>query len=208
MAVRSRGVRSASALLEDIERGSRDAGRIAANRAADRVKTEASRRTRAVYNIKKKDLDRYIQVSKVGRNQTAGTASVKLEVRPIPLRQFGARVRMRTIEGVDSLGRAIGRKPTITVKLFKSGSRQWIRPAFPLHQRFTGPLQGGDAIRRRIGSARDRLTPLRFLTFPDSFRQKLVPALNKFAGDRVAVEFRAAWRKRFRGQRRLRGPGS
>lgn len=205
MAVSARGIRSAKQAVASVTKDARDASRMAANRTARSVKTEASRRTRAVYAIKKKTLDQYISAETQGK-QEDGPASVTLKVRGLPARAFSPRVRMRTIPGVDSLGRRIGRQPTVTLKIYRDAAREWIYPAFPLHQRYTGALQAGDAVRRRIGNDRDKLTSLRYVTFPESLRRRMIPALDDYAGDRIVIEFKAAWRKQQRGRTRLRQP--
>lgn len=109
--------------------------------------------------------------------------------------------------------------PTIWVKRFRNGSAKQLGAYFPLHQRTSGALAGGESVRRRVGSnasgrgvSRDaqyegnKLTGVRYYTFPKRFLAEIQPQLVEFVGSRGQVELRAAYRKWFRGQRVLRVP--
>lgn len=180
------------------------------------TKQEASRLTCKTYAIAAADLDPYITFTAARSAQ--GGASVRLLARPLPLSVFRPTVKMQTFTLRSSAGRTYKRKlPTIWLKRFVKGSAKQLKPYFPLHQRSTGPLASDDRAARRIGTPgnfvfnsqgapSDKLTGVRFYTFPKRFLQKLRPQLVEFIGDRGNLELRGAFRKRFKGMRVLRGP--
>lgn len=188
----------AARVYSSVERASRTAGRQSVNRVANTVRSQAAKRTAAVYNLRQKTLRKAISIK--GASQGGDTATVTLHIRAVPLTEFSPRVRMQTFRFTDSLGRRVNRRlPTVRLRIFKSGSARYIGPAFPLRQRYSGGLAPGDTIRRRAGSSRGKLTALRYYTFPNRFlRQRLMPQLRDVVDDRVGVEFRAAHRNQLR----------
>ncbi len=185
-----------------VERASATAGRQSVNRVANTVRSQAAKRTSAVYNLRQKTLRDAISIK--GASKGDDTATVTLHIRAVPLTEFSPRVRMQTFKFTDSLGRKVNRRlPTVRLRIFRGGSPRYIRPAFPLRQRYSGGLAAGDTIRRRTGSARGKLTSLRYYTFPNRFlRERLMPQLRDVVDDRLGIEFRAAHRNQLR---RLRG---
>lgn len=188
----------AARVYSAVERASRTAGRQSVNRVANTVRSQAAKRTSAVYNLRQKTLRTAISIK--GASQGDDTATVTLHIRAVPLTEFSPRVRMQTFRFTDSLGRRVNRRlPTVRLRIFKSGSARYIRPAFPLRQRYSGGLAPGDTIRRRAGSSRGKLTALRYYTFPNRFlRQRLMPQLRDVVDDRLGIEFRAAHRNQLR----------
>jgi hypothetical protein len=181
---------------------------------ANATKGEASRLTRQKYAIGESDLDPFIRVSKLG-NTPQGGASVTLLARPLPLSVFRPTVKMQTYTLKSRAGRTYTRKlPTVWVKRFARGSAKQLKPYFPLHQRRNGLLAAGDRAARRVGNTKvgrdgyegNKLTGVRFYTFPKTFLQTIRPQLVDFVGARGSLELREAFRKNFKGMRVLRGP--
>ena len=199
----------------------REAANAAAELTARATRLEAIRLTTRRYNLDADTLDPYVVGSYGKGGRTDGWSSVTLLARPVPIQVFNPAVRMRTFRLVSR-----GRRPktysrslpTIVVKRMRQGSAKQLHPYFPLHQRTSGPLSPGDAVRRRIGSGRgdgrsvktpysgNKLTGVRYYTFPKRFLDEIKPQLVEFVGDRGQVELRGALRKRLRDQRVLRGP--
>jgi|GEM_PF-6111930 len=188
----------AARVYSAVERASRTAGRQSVNRVANTVRSQAAKRTSAVYNLRQKTLREAISIK--GASQGDDTATVTLHIRAVPLTEFSPRVRMQTFRFTDSLGRRVNRRlPTVRLRIFRGGSARYIRPAFPLRQRYSGRLAAGDTIRRRAGSSRGKLTSLRYYTFPNRFlRERLMPQLRDVVDDRLGIEFRAAHRNQLR----------
>lgn len=201
--------------LQALGPAAREAAREAVNTVAKNLAAGARDRTTAVYNIAAGDLAQFIGIKPAP--QGSRRASVTLKVRAIPHEKFSPTVSM-----VPTPVRIFGRKTPATIplaqvslKIYRNGAPRVLRGYFPLRQRTSGALRKGEALRRRVGKSLKRrdgtegakLTGLRYVTFPRRFLDRLLPELQKAAGDDVLVQFNAAWRKRTsRGQRELRGP--
>lgn len=169
------------------------------NRAAQRARAFAIRRTSEIYNLTARQLQPYLVLRRASRGQNS--ASLVFRLRAIPIEQFKPRIEMRRLT-YTRLGRSITRRlATVHLQLFRSGPAEYVRPAFPLQQRTSGRLRTGEKIRRRIGPVRDRLTLLKYYTFPLKFLQEtLLPQTAAFAGETLNIEFERAVR-RWRGDR-------
>lgn len=186
-------------------------------KVAKGTKGEASRLTRKTYAISEQDLDPFIAIGRLG-NTPQGGASVTLKARPLPLSVFQPTVKMQTYTLTSSKGKSYARKlPTLYVKRFARGAAKQLKPYFPMHQRSNGPMSASDRAVRRIGSkgnfiynsrgdAAEKLTGVRFYTFPKAFLSKIRPQLVSYVGVQGSLELRAAFRKQFKGMRVLRGP--
>lgn len=200
------GLEGALAELSALPADAQAAAQEATQAVARSTKRRAITLTTQRYNLSADALDPFVEIGPVG-NTPYGGASVTLRARPIPISAFAPQVRMRTFTLTSSRGRTYTRKlPTILVKRFRKGGAKPLRPFFPLRQRSDGPLAASDDVRRRIGQARERLTVPRFYTFPKRFLDEIRPQLVEHVGAQGSVELRAAWRKRHKGYRVLRGP--
>lgn len=201
------GAAATAAGLRDL--GERLAGpeaRRAVDEAAAAIGREARRRTEAVYNLRANAISPYINVRSAQAVKGTALARVELAVRAIPIEVFAPQVRMQTFSYTDSRGRRVTRElPAVYFTRLRGGAPRYLRVAFPLQQRNSGALSAGDSIRRRIGPDRDRLTRLRYFTFPSRFlKQDLLPHLKQFGGDSVRVSLREAIRTLTKRGRTLR----
>lgn len=165
------------------------------NRTIDRARTFAGRKTSETYNLSTRDIAPYIRTSKVTVRSEKLEGSVDLRVRAIPIETFKPRVVVRSFTYAWR-GRTITRKlATIEVQRFRRGTPKLVGPAFPLQQRVTGRLRAGERVRRRTGPDRDKLTYIRYYTFPRRFvDETLTPAVREFVGPRLRIEIDAAFR--------------
>lgn len=192
------------AALPDV---SREAGRETVNSVARHLAQVARDKTAEVYNLAPSVLDSFIRVKEASEDGSG--AEVTLQVRAIPYENFDPKV-----EFAPTPVRAFGRAQTtivplaqVAIKLFRRGTPRVLKGVFPLKQRKSGQLQPGEKLRRRIGPRRDRLTGLRYVTFPERFLERLLPELQQQAGDDVTLQFSAAWRSAVQKRGSGRRPG-
>lgn len=187
---------------EDVRRAIRDLGASAApslvtaiNRTARDFRSRVLSKTTKVYNISRRELGPFVRERKASRASI--TASVSLAIRAIPIETFKPRVRMQKFT-FRLRGRTVTRTlPAIYLKRLRAEAAQYVGPAFPLTQRRSGALAAGEKVRRRIGSERERLTRLRYYTFPREFiDEQLLPDAAAFIPERVALEIRRAVRRK------------
>lgn len=202
----ARAVRNAEQLarrLQELPESEERAALAGLQAAADAAVSLAVDRTSAVYNLTPDKVRQYVKT----RNVSVKSAWVQLQIRAIPIEEFAPEIRMKQYTWRDKLGRSHTQKlPSVYFQRMRNGKPRLVRPAFPLQQRTSGQLREGGTIRRRIGAARDRLTNIRYFSFPKRFlRDDLVPAVKERMVEGYGVEFRSAFRKRQRGQRRLAG---
>lgn len=176
------------------------------NRAAERARTFAIRRTSEIYNLSTRQLQPYLRLRRAASTGFTGSVSASLNflLRAIPIEQFKPRIEMRQFT-VNVRGRPVRRRlATVLLQLYRAGAPKIVTPAFPLRQRATGRLRPGESIRRRVGAARDRLTRIRYFTFPQRFLDEtLLPDTAAFAGETLRVEFDRALRIDRGGRTRL-----
>ena len=124
------------------------------------------------------------------------SGSLRLRVRAIPIESFRPRVQMQSFT-YQVRGKQVTRRlPAIYLQRFRDGEAKYVGPAFPLTQRRTGAVRRGEKVRRRIGPERDRLTRIRYYTFPKQFTEEvLLPDAQAFVGPAIAVELRRAFRR-------------
>lgn len=206
------GLEGALADLSALPADAKAAVQEAVQAVARSTKRRAIKLTTQRYNLDEETLDPYVALGKTGITPYGG-ASVRLKARPIPISVFSPQVRMKTFTLTSSRARTYKRKlPTVLVKRFRKGGAKPLKPFFPLRQRANGPLAASDAVRKRTGSKvsakenRMKLTGPRFYTFPKRFLDEIRPQLIEHVGEQGSLELRAAWRKRHKGYRVLRGP--
>ncbi len=217
-----RGVDGALKELRALPDQLREAAKEAAQRTAESTRKRAITLTTQRYNLDAEPLEPYVTTGYTGTGgRTDGWASVRLLARPIPVSEFKPQVRMRSFRLVSRGTKPktyTRRLPTIYVQRFRSGSPKHLHPYFPLYTRENGPLPPADSVRKRVGKTKigrvvngvgyegNKLTGVRYYTFPKQFLREIRPQLVRFVGDSGQIELRSAFRKRFKGQRVLRGP--
>ncbi|MEQ8511567.1 MAG: hypothetical protein RLN67_03210 [Algiphilus sp.] len=170
--------------------------------AADEAVNVSVDITSGRYNLTPDTVRRYVGVHRVSAGGTSAT--VRLKVRAIPIEEFAPEIRMRRFSWVDRLGRRHTQMlPAVYFQRLRNRNPRYLRPAFPLQQRYSGQLREGGRIRRRVGEARDRLTNIRYFSFPRRFlREDLLPQVQERVVGQFDLEFRAAFRRLGRGGRR------
>lgn len=194
------GVRQA---LNDLKGKSTSSLVTAINRVARDLRSRVLSKTVEIYNISRRDLTPYVTEKRASASNVS--ASVRLLIRAVPIEMFRPRVRMQKFTFTRN-GRKVTRTlPAIFLRRTRGGAEAYVPPAFPLHQRRTGLLGRGDSVRRRIGTDRDRLTRIRYYTFPQQFVDEvLLPDAQDYIGPAVNVELRRALRRTdARGRSRL-----
>lgn len=198
--------------IEGVRDTVRDLGRAAPtalvssiNRTARDLRSRVVRKTTEIYNISRLDLTPFVSIRRASRNKISG--QVSLLIRAIPIEFFRPRVKMQVFT-FQSRGKTVKRKlPAIYLRRFKGGKEKYVAPAFPLKQRTSGALRKGEKVRRRIDARRERLTRIRFYTFPQAFvAETLLPDALEFIPERIQLEMRRALRRfNSRGDRALLG---
>lgn len=203
MAAAVRNAEQLARRLQELPESEERAALAGLQAAADAAVNLAVDRTSAVYNLTPDKVRQYVKT----RNVSVKSAWVQLQIRAIPIEEFEPEIRMKRYSWRDKLGRQHSQMlPSVYFQRLRNRKNRLVRPAFPLQQRTSGQLRAGGTIRRRIGAARDRLTNIRYFSFPKRFlRDDLVPSVKERMVDDYGVEFRSAFRKRQRGQRRLAG---
>lgn len=189
-----RGDAQVRALFKDIGRSVDKSLVEAINRTARDLRVRMVRKTTDVYNISPRELSPYVTVSRASAGQIL--AKVSLKIRAIPIEAFKPRVRLQNFT-YQVRGRTVTRKlPAIYLKRYRNGTEHYVAPAFPLSQRSGGVLKRGEQVRRRIGRDRDRLTRLRYYTFPRKFVDDvLLPDALQFIPEHVLGEIRRQTRR-------------
>lgn len=198
------GDSGARAALADLRGRAAPALVTAINRVERDLKSRILTRTTGVYNISRRDLAPFVTVQPASRNNVNGT--VRLLIRAIPIEAFRPTVRMQEFT-FTVRGKTVTRKlPAIYLRRLRNGPEHYVPPAFPLTQRRGGVLARGERVRRRIDERRDRLTKIRYYTFPEQFvKDDLLPDAQEFIGPAIAVQLRSAFRRAdSRGVDRLR----
>lgn len=179
--------------------------RLALNKVITAARTVASRKTTETYRLSTRQVLPYITARKVSASAGELSGSLELSIKPISIEAFKPRVVMKTVS-YTWRGRTVTRRlATIEVQRFVDGAPKLVGPAFPLTQRRTGLLRAGEQVRRRIGKDRNKLTRIRYYTFPRKFvAEQLAPAVQAFAPERFAIELLAARRFTTKGRRVVR----
>ena len=131
------------------------AGASALNKMATQAKTEASRRVRARYNIKKSDLDSNFKMKRANINHLE--SSVTASGKRLPLIDFGARQR----------------KVGVSVMVIR-GQRKVVAHAF-----ITTMRSGHEGVFRRTGKERLPIQELVSLSVPKMFGSRNIMAAMK-----------------------------
>ncbi|WP_293373620.1 hypothetical protein [Nevskia sp.] len=181
-AVRLLGTRAKPALVSSINRVTRD------------LRARVVRTTTQFYNVRPRILREYVRIRGATRNNISGSA--QLQRRALPINAFSPRVRLQRFTYQRRGQQVTQTLPAVFVTLLKSEGPQYVAPAFPLQQRRTGVIPQGEKVRRRIGSARDRLTTIRYFTFPRQFVEDvIVPDVEPFIPQRMTLELDRAYRR-------------
>lgn len=201
-----RGESEVKAALRGLGKHAKPALVASINRVGRDLRSRIVSKSLEVYNIARRELTPYVTVRRASGSRVSG--SVSMLVRAIPIEAFRPRVRMQTFT-FEFRGKQVTRRlPAIFLRRFKNGDEKYIGPAFPLTQRRSGVVKRGEKVRRRIGADRERLTRIRYYTFPKQFAEEvLLPDARAFIGPAIGVELRRAFRRYNprRGLRTLRG---
>lgn len=176
------------------------------NAAAEHANEFVVRRTSQQYNLSEATLSQYVSVRRASVRADSVSGSVTLQIAAVPLTEFGAQVRMVRYTGPDSRGRRYRSRllPEVRVALYRGKAARKLPGAFPLRQRGSGALRGGEAVRKRVGAQRGRLTGFRYFTFPKRLTDRLLVEAQREIGTQFGVTFRVAYRKWIRGAAVLR----
>lgn len=194
VSINVRGDAEIRAALRDLNQRAKPSLVTAINRVSRDLRTRVVRKSIEVYNISRRDLMPFVTQRRASGNNVRG--SVSLRVRAIPIEFFRPRVKMQDFTYTRG-GRSITQRlPSVYLKRFKNGAEKYVGPAFPLTQRRSGALRRGEKVRRRIGPERDRLTRIRYYTFPKQFTEEvLLPDAVAYIGPAISVELRRAFRR-------------
>lgn len=187
LTVAASGIDQAAASFRGFQDAVNEAAISAGNAAVKAGQQAAIETTVDRYNVTAEQIAPYVTAQLASQGKAG--ASVTLKVRAIPLETFNPIVRMQRFDFRDKKGRHVSRLlPAVYFARLRGDAPKYLRPAFPLHQRTSGALSGGDRIVKRTGKARDKLTTFRFYTFPDRFLDtELIPAVQ----DAMPAGFRA-----------------
>jgi hypothetical protein len=206
--VKVTGLNEAARDLGQTPESLRESARSAVDATVEHVRQQAISRASARYNLSEQTLSSFVVARKASVRADSASGSVQLQIKAIPLTAFDARVRMRAVTLREAFGRptqAYRRQlPTVELALYRGQRARPLPGGFPLQQRTSGALRGGESVRRRVGTERDRLTGFRFYTFPKRVTDKLLPELQAEAGKELSMQLRVAYRKQFRGMHVLR----
>lgn len=204
LVTRTTGVEDAAQLLaaqpEAIRKAAETSVKVLVERARDRV-VELTTKT---YNLDADKVGEFITLG--GPGDGTARASLTLKVRAIGIEAFNPEIRMVRFSGPDKLGRRYANRelPEVRLARLRGKPLRRVTGAFPLRQRTPGALQSGEDIRRRTGTAREKLTRIRFFTFPRKFvREALLPAIRATVTELSGIEVREAFRRFSRGRARL-----
>lgn len=192
--------RAAADRVAQVDEATRSAAEIGMRAAVDSAINLAVDQTSSKYNLTPDRLRQY-----VGLEEVSGlSATVQLRIRPIPIEEFAPEIRMRRYTWRDKLGRRHSQElPSVYFQRLRDRKPRLVRPAFPLEQRTSGQLRAGEKVRRRVGSWRERLTNIRYFSFPHNWlRNELIPAVESRMVDDYALEFRASFNRFQKGRNR------
>lgn len=192
--VNVRGDAEVRQALRDLGKNATPALVASINRVVRDTRSRVVRKTTEIYNISARDLRPYVSAKSASKNDP--NALIRMHVRAIPIEFFKPRVKMQTFT-FQVRGKTVTRKlPAIYLRRYRGGAEKYVAPAFPLTQRRTGLVARGEKVRRRIGADRDRLTRIRYYTFPKQFVDEvLLPDAQQFIPERMRVELRSAIRR-------------
>lgn len=187
----------------------RAAARDSVQSTLEYLKAEAARRTALRYSLSQDKLGSFVLVRRASVTADGVGGSVTLQLKAVPLTEFGAEVEMREFSLTSRAGRTFTRRlPTVQVAIYRGRLPRALPGGFPLRQRNTGALLAGESVRRRAsadrGTRRDgtygaKLTGFRFYTFPTRITKQLVPQLSADVQRKLGVDFKVAYRKQRRG---------
>ncbi|MCK5770938.1 hypothetical protein [Algiphilus sp.] len=187
--------RAAADRVAQVDNTSRFSAEAALRAAAERAVNDTVDLTSSKYNLTPDEVRQYVGIRRL--SASGKSATVQLRVRAIPIERFAPEIRMKRYTWRDKLGRSHSQElPSVYFQRYRTGRPRLVRPAFPLHQRTSGQLREGGVIRRRVGQSRDRLTMLRYYSFPRQWlRNELLPEVLRRAALSFDLDFRAAFRR-------------
>lgn len=166
----------------------------AINRTADRLRTQAGREVRAVYNVTLRGVRQASKIDKARAGSKYPRAEVSFSGRPINLVEFGAKAKNPWNEP----GRAHKPGGGVTVKIKRAGGRKLIKGAF-LTTLVGGPNAGKQGAFRRTGAGRYPIRFLPSLSIPQMVAARAVErAILRFGDKRYSIEFAAALKNQLR----------
>lgn len=205
LSIRVTGLQQAVKELRQLPELLRESAKQAVDATVEHVRLEAIRRTSQRYNLSEATLSHYVYPRRASVTADGARGSVELQIKAVPLTEFGAKVVMRPVTLTGRTGTRYQRTlPSVEVALYRNQRPRRLPGAFPLRQRSDGSVFASESVRRRIGKDRGKLTGFRYYTFPKRITQKLVSELQREGGKQLRVSLRIAYRKAFRGQQVLR----
>lgn len=166
----------------------------AINRTARDLRSRVVKKTTEFYNVRPRVLREYVAIKRASRTDING--QVQLKIRALPINAFSPRVRIKRFTYQRRGQQVTQQLPAVYVTLLKSAGAQYVAPAFPLRQRTSGVIGANEKVRRRIAERRDRLTQIRYFTFPRQFVEDvIVPDVEPFIPARMTLELDRAYRR-------------
>lgn len=151
----------------------------ALNRANDSAYTEADKRIRDIYNIKKKDLAPAFKKEPARGSQASLSAELVVKGVRIGLIAFDAKMAARGRKGVKA--------GDVTVQVLRSKGRTVVRGK-GAGRPFIQTLKGNPGVLQRVGKARYPIKYLRSLSVPRAFLNKVVLAAVRKTSTAVFVK--------------------
>lgn len=204
LVARTTGIDEAVALLQAQPEAIRKAGETSVKLLVERARDRVVALTTETYNLDAETVKQFVTLG--GPGDGSERASLTLKVRAIGIEAFNPIVNLVRFSGPDRIGRRFNNRelPEIRLSRLRGKAPRRVTGAFPLRQRTPGALQSGEDIRRRTGTAREKLTRIRFFTFPRKFvRESLLPAIRATVTELSGIEVREAFRRFSRGRTRL-----
>lgn len=150
----------------------------ALNLAATKIKTEAGREVRKIYNIKLGAITKATTINKAHRDQAVPRAQVKFAGRPISLIEFSA----RAVNPWNKPGRKKRKHGGgVSVQVKVGGSRRIVKHAFITTTKagYRGvflreSIDGAPKVKGGEQTYRDRIVTLRSISLPKAVRNEIV----------------------------------
>lgn len=213
--VKVTGLKQAAKDLGQLPEVLRASAEKAVNEAVEVVRSEAIKRASQRVNLSAETLSSFVLARRASVRADGVSGSVQLQIKAVPLQEFGAQVTMEEYKGPDSLGRVYQNRflPAVRVALYRGKRAKRLPGGFTLRQRNSGALDVDEKVKKRVGrgfgersdgTVGNKLTGFRFYTFPKRITDKLLPELQAVAGKQLNVSLRVAYRKQFRGLKVLR----
>lgn len=213
--VKVTGLKQAAQDLGQLPGVLRASAEKAVNEAVEVVRSEAIKRAAQRVNLSEETLSSFVLARRASVRADGVSGSVQLQIKAVPLQEFGAQVKLEKFKGPDSLNRVYRNRflPAVRVAIYRGKRAKRLPGGFTSGLRGNGPLGSGERVYKRAGrgygersdgTVGTKLTGFRFYTFPKRITDKLLPELQAVAGKQLNVSLRVAYRKQFRGLKVLR----